>query len=202
LLSAAINLQLLEPAIANHISGERQPRVWRFARLVISWFAVSLFATAAFAVDPSKQMTQYAHTAWMTQDGFFRGSPFAIAHTKDGYLWVGTQSGLLRFDGVRFVPWSPEDGERLPSLEITRLLAARDGSLWIGTRLGLSHWKDQNLTNYPSNHEGIASILQDDKGTIWFTRINYPEGSGPLCRVLDSDVRCYGKSGGIPPFNV
>jgi signal transduction histidine kinase/ligand-binding sensor domain-containing protein len=197
-----MNLQLLEPAIATHISGARQPRAWRIARLVIGWFAVCLFATAAFALDSSKQVTQYAHTAWMIQDGFFRGSPFAIAQTKDGYLWVGTRSGLLRFDGVRFVPWSPGDGERLLSLEITRLLAAKDGSLWIGTRLGLSHWKDQKLTNYPSIHEGIASILQDDKGTIWFTRINYPEGSGPLCRVLGPDVRCYGKSDGIPPFNV
>lgn len=161
-----------------------------------------LAPNCARAVDPNKHITQYAHTAWMIQDGFFKGSPTSIAQTKDGYLWIGTKSGLLRFDGVRFVPWTPEHGEQLPSLEIIRLLASRDGSLWIGTRAGLSHWRDQRLTNYPSTRHGVGSILQDDEGTIWFTQIVPTEGSGLLCRVLAFDVQCYGKSDGFPSFAV
>ena len=73
-----------------------------------------LWATyTAWAVDPDKQISQYAHMAWRIQDGFFAGSPTAIAQTQDGYIWIGTDSGLLRFDGARLVCWSPENGERL-----------------------------------------------------------------------------------------
>lgn len=165
------------------------------------FFCASLLASNwALAVDPNRHITQYAHSAWMMQDGFFTGSPTSIAQTKDGYLWIGTKSGLLRFDGVRFVPWTSEHGEQLPSLEILRLLAAKDGSLWIGTRSGLSHWKDQKLTNYPSSRHGVGSIFQDDEGTIWFTGITSSEGL--LCRVLGSDVHCYGRSDGFPSFAV
>ena len=71
----------------------------------------------------AKRISQYAHAAWRIQDGFFRGNPSALAQTKDGYLWVGTDAGLLRFDGVRFVPWQAEHGERLPSAAVLGLLA-------------------------------------------------------------------------------
>src|SRR5229473_4399262 len=82
------------------------------------------------------------------QDGFFDGAPYSIAQTADGYLWIGGANGLLRFDGVRFVPWSPPLGKQLPSPVVAALLAARDGSLWLGTLSGLSHWTNQDLVNY------------------------------------------------------
>ena len=74
-------------------------------------FAVSLalfmmlFACAcAFALDPSLDVSQYAHTAWRIRDGFSKGITTAFAQTADGYLWLGTEFGLLRFDGVRIAP--------------------------------------------------------------------------------------------------
>src|SRR5688572_29302905 len=86
----------------------------------------------AIARDQDALLSQYAHTAWRLQDGVLPGAPRAIAQTADGYLWVGTSAGLLRFDGVKFVPFAPPGGERLRSPEVVSLLAARDGSLWIG----------------------------------------------------------------------
>src|ERR1700684_1403472 len=85
----------------------------------------------ASALTPSLDINQYAHTAWTVRDGFFKGSITSIAQTPDGYLWLGTESGLLRFDGVRSVPWQPPAGEHLPSSNIRKLLAARDERLWI-----------------------------------------------------------------------
>lgn len=68
--------------------------------------AVWFTPTTANAVDPSMHITQYAHSSWRLQDGFLSGAPTAIAQTTDGYIWVGTESGLFRFDGLSFMPWS------------------------------------------------------------------------------------------------
>ena len=101
-----MNLQLLEPAIAPHISGTRQWCASRSVRLVISLFAVWLFATAAFALDSQKAITQFVHTAWTEKDGA-PADIVAITQTKDGYLWLGTLTGLFSFDGVRFAHFVP-----------------------------------------------------------------------------------------------
>jgi ligand-binding sensor domain-containing protein len=55
---------------------------------------------------PGLDVSQYAHTAWKIREGFTKGFIYAIAQTPDGYLWLGTEFGLLRFDGVRNVPGS------------------------------------------------------------------------------------------------
>jgi ligand-binding sensor domain-containing protein len=90
-------------------------------------------ATSILAVDPNKHISQYAHTAWRIQDGIFTGAPNAITQTTDGYICIGTQTGLVRFDGVQFVPWTPLAGQRFFSgNSIFSLLAGNDGSLWIG----------------------------------------------------------------------
>src|ERR1700692_1063779 len=80
----------------------------------------------AFALDQSLDINQYAHTTWTIREGFFKGVIFSIAQTPDGYLWLGTEFGLLRFDGVRSVPWEPPTDEHLPGGRIRSLLAARD----------------------------------------------------------------------------
>jgi len=80
--------------------------------------------TTASAVDPALHISQYGHTAWRIKDGVFSGKVNAITQTTDGYLWIGTQGGLMRFDGVRFVPWTSSDGKHLPSANVTSLLGA------------------------------------------------------------------------------
>ncbi len=154
-------------------------------------------ATSAGAVDPSKRISQYAHTAWRIQDGIFTGAPSVITQTADGYLWIGTQAGLVRFDGVRFVPWSPPQGKRLLSNNIFSLLAASDGSLWIGTGANLARLKNGDLINYTDALGRINSILEDRNGTIWVTRSRVRDDAGPLCQAGDTKLRCFGKADGI-----
>ena len=125
-----MNLQLLEPAIAPYIPGTRQWCASRSVRPLISLFAVWLFATAVFALDPQKFITQFAHTVRTEKDGV-PADIVAITQTSDGYLWLGTWTGLFSFDGVRFTRFEPQAGEHLPAQSIRRLLAACDGSLWI-----------------------------------------------------------------------
>jgi len=152
--------------------------------------------SSAWAVNPSLHISQYAHTAWRIQDGVFSGAPNAITQTTDGYLWVGTTAGLLRFDGVRFVPWTSPDGKHLPSLDVTALLSARDGSLWIGMDGGLSHWDKTNLTNYEIKTERINAIIENRSGAVWLVR-NVGGNAGGLCQIIGLGMRCYGKADGI-----
>jgi signal transduction histidine kinase/ligand-binding sensor domain-containing protein len=159
------------------------------------------FASSAWAVDPSKHISQYAHTAWRGQDGVFSGTPRVFAQAADGYIWIGTTDGMVRFDGVRFVPWVPPNGQQLPSPRINYLLGARDGSLWIGTARGLSHWQDDHLTNY-LDHPGIVpSIAQAPNGSVWFVLANPAGVTGRLCQVMATDIQCHGKEEGIPELN-
>jgi signal transduction histidine kinase/ligand-binding sensor domain-containing protein len=171
-----------------------QRRRW-FIQFSLIWlFAVS----SLFALDPDRRISQYAHTAWRMQDGSFTGSPTVITQTKDGYLWIGTQTELVRFDGVRFVPGTTSRGVSLPQDKITSLLTARDGSLWIGTITGLSNLKDGTLHRYSNTVSGISKIIEDHEGTIWVTRYAATDGKGSLCRVTGRELQCYGKADGIP----
>ena len=132
------------------------------------------------------------------QDGVFSATPNVISQTPDGYLWIGTQSGLMRFDGARFVPATNVSGQPMPEVRITSLKSARDGSLWIGTAYGLHRLKDGELITYTNSPIGISTIIEDHEGTIWVTRYRITDGQGPLCRAADRQLQCYGKSDGIP----
>lgn len=152
----------------------------------------------AWAVNPDVYISQYAHSAWRVQDGVLNGSPYTITQTTDGYIWVGTLSGLLRFDGVRFTPWTPADGGRLPSAAIAYLLGASDGSLWIGMKGGLSRWKNNQLSTYPMPQGTVAGIAEDRNGEIWFTRAQTFDSAGPLCQIVAQQMRCHGEAEGVP----
>jgi len=196
------------------VSGGRNPawkcdNMWGTLRIVrtramqvlvpgILLAALVLHSPSAFAVDPSIHITQYAHSSWRVQDGAFRGAPVAITQTKDGYLWIGTDLGLVRFDGVRFVTWNSPSGERLLDPRVFSLLAARDGSLWIGTGYGISHWLSGKLINYPQLSGRIEAIAEDADGTVWLVRNQVTDGKGPLCRIRNEQFQCYGEAEGIP----
>jgi len=159
------------------------------ARLVLG--VISLLVVVcprAPALDPSLELTQYTHTAWTARDGL-RGSTRSIVQTPDGYLWIGAEFGLIRFDGVRFVPWVPPPGEGLPSPNIIALLAARDGTLWIGTLEGLASWKYGKLIRYPEIDGGVFALLEDHEGTVWVG------ASGRLCSIRGGKTECHGITG-------
>src|SRR6185295_12823840 len=73
----------------------------------IGALSLLLEAAPALALDPSLEVSQYGHAAWTARNGFSVGAIFAMAQTPDGYLWLGSEFGLFRFDGVQAVPWQP-----------------------------------------------------------------------------------------------
>jgi signal transduction histidine kinase/ligand-binding sensor domain-containing protein len=165
-------------------------------RAMVALGLVLVCCRCALALDPSVDVNQYAHTAWKVREGFAKGQITSIAQTPDGYLWLGTQFGLLRFDGVRNVPWEQISNQQLPSHAVGRLLAAHDGTLWIGTWNGLASWKDGKLTQYSElAGQYIFKLFEDRDGSIWVGATGMKIQIGQLCSIHNGSVHCDGEDG-------
>jgi signal transduction histidine kinase/ligand-binding sensor domain-containing protein len=167
----------------------------RVARALAMTFMLCLCCARSLALDPALDASQYAHTAWKIREGFSRSLITAVAQTPDGYLWLGTQSGLLRFDGVRNVPWQPPPGASIPDEHIRALLVGRNGTLWIGTEQGVASWREGALLTYPQlNAKFVTGLVEDRDGTIWVGAVSVP-GNGWLCTIQQARTECQGEDG-------
>jgi len=144
-------------------------------------------------LNPALDISQYGHNAWTVRDGFSVGTIFAMAQTPDGYLWLGAELGLFRFDGIRSVPWQPPAGQHLPSNPYS-LLVTRDGTLWIGTYAGLVSWNGDKLARYPEiGTQFVTSLLEDREGTVWAGTWGGSPGTptGRLCAIRSGRAQCH-----------
>jgi len=128
-------------------------------------------AAAASALEPSTSLANLGRQAWTMENGLPQNTVQALAQTSDGFLWLGTEAGLVRFDGVAFQTYDRNSNPALPGADIRCLLATRDGALWIGTNAGLAEWKNGKVTAYttrdglPAN--GILTLDEDANGALW-----------------------------------
>jgi ligand-binding sensor domain-containing protein/signal transduction histidine kinase len=138
----------------------------RYRTLLVLLGAVN----AVFALDPGKTLSQYSTSSWTQQQGLPQDTIRAITQTADGYLWLGTDEGVARFDGYEFTIFNRDHGD-LPSNSVTALAAARDGSLWIGTRSGLTRYKDNRFHTYTQKdgmtEDRVSSLFVDHAGMLW-----------------------------------
>src|SRR4029450_3446938 len=142
---------------------------------------------------------QYGHSSQLLGARFVRGIIRAITQTPDGYLWLGTDLGVFRFDGVRAVAWTPPLGARLPSGLVTALVAGRDGALWIGTSQGLVSWNGGRLTHHTAlSNMHITALLEDRSGTIWAGTT--ATGPAKLCALQTANAKCVGEDGTLGEF--
>ena len=134
--------------------------------------ALLLLSGAAFAaaLEPSTPPANFGRQAWAMENGLPQNTVQALAQTKDGFLWLGTEAGLVRFDGVEFETYDRNSTPALPGSDIRCLLVARDGALWIGTNAGLARWKDGGARTFttqdglPSN--GILALKEMGEGKV------------------------------------
>jgi diguanylate cyclase (GGDEF)-like protein len=141
-------------------------------RRALLTLAVAALAAPAASLDRSRAVTQYRHDAWSTREGLPQSSVESIAQTPDGYVWLGTQEGLARFDGVRFVVFDKANTPALRHNRVKALLADRDGSLWIGTEGGGIVRLRNGVFTTLGVAEGLPSpriyeLAQDAEGTVW-----------------------------------
>jgi diguanylate cyclase (GGDEF)-like protein len=126
----------------------------------------------ARALQPDKAFDHYVIDTWSIEDGMPQITAVCLAQDRTGYVWVGTQSGLSRFDGVRFVTFTPETEPALPGVWIRSLLADRQGRLWIGTYKGLALYEDGRFSPVPAADArrfpspDVHALVEQADGTI------------------------------------
>src|SRR3984957_5723049 len=102
------------------------------------WILVLLgFAYPLLALDPSRSLDHYGHQVWRTDSGLPQNTVHSVLQTRDGYIWLGTEGGLVRFDGIDFVTFDAENTPQLASDIFYGLFDDSSGPLWISTASGL-----------------------------------------------------------------
>ncbi|WP_158753728.1 sensor histidine kinase [Dyella sp. S184] len=145
---------------------------WNMARAFCGWLlaAIILLLSCQVHADPRPwTLDRYKHVAWTGKGGAPTGVA-TLAQTSDGYLWIGTDHGLYRFDGARFERF---DDKSSSSRAVFGLYASSDGGLWISYEQGgASFLKDGRLIHYGPkeglpDHSEIDGFVEDSHGAIW-----------------------------------
>src|ERR1035438_6747707 len=156
------------------VAGKSAAASWRkpnspLFRVVLGVLVAVCTSEWAKAQSPPPEGQRIIHQSWTFKEGAPE-SVEALAQTADGYLWLGTPSGLFRFDGIGFQLFRSPFGEQLPKTNVSTLFAPKTGGLWIGYRFGgLSFLKNGKLTNFkpPFAMGTIRSFAQDPHGIVW-----------------------------------
>jgi len=159
------------PMLANQPYDGSIMRMMRWVCFAIAWL-MCLALPRAHALEPDRALTQYFHRIWQVQQGLPQPSVLALRQTQDGYFWLGTQAGLVRFDGVRFVTISQVGGQELGTPWITDLVDDNQRTLWIATEdQGLIAIHDDQVQRY-TDRDGLPSndvrcLFVDKSGVVW-----------------------------------
>jgi ligand-binding sensor domain-containing protein/signal transduction histidine kinase len=131
-------------------------------KILILWFAL------AAAISPAENFTV---DSWGKDDGLPQSSVISLAQTPDGYLWLGTLNGLVRFDGNSFTHFNVANTPDLPANGIIFLFEDSHSNLWIGTDTAqLCAIQNGVLKNFPTDAADgkVTSAFEDQNGAVWF----------------------------------
>jgi len=158
-------------------------------------FALLLFCISLVAGAGEPELPNYFPRSWKTENGLPDNAVAAVVQTRDGYLWIGTYGGLVRFDGVRFTVFNSASTPGLQSDRVTSLFEDAQGALWIGHERGdLTRYSDGQFESLAVHETGvrrkISAIGADQDGDIWMLN---EEGTlvrardGATCALLNND---------------
>ena len=158
--------------------------------------AYCLAAHSAFALDPARRLTQYVHRIWQVSQGLPQAAIYSISQTHDGYLWLGTQTGLVRFDGVRFTSFENLTHSKLDHAWVVGMAEDRAGDLWLAAREdGLFRIRAGAVKHYtpldgmPGG--SVRGVALARNGDLW---VATAEG---LARVRDEKIERLGAAQGV-----
>ena len=152
--------------------------VWR-------WFLVAVLVVcvqSAHCLDPHRSLNQYGRQMWQTDNGLPQNTVRAVVQTFDGYIWLGTDDGLVRFNGNEFTVFNTENTPQLGSNSIQTLVVDHQNRLWVVTTGGLTLYSGRIFqkveTGLPTT--AVWFVHEDNKGRVWVAT------SGGLCLMGDS----------------
>jgi len=144
---------------------------FRHGLQVVVVSVLTAMPTTACALEPTTPLARLARQSWSMENGLPQNTVPVLLQSRDGYMWVGTELGLARFDGVSFRIFDHATNSAFPDAEVRCLLDAADGGLWVGTGDGLVLLKNGSTTLFTTNNglaaNSIRGMAQTTDGTIW-----------------------------------
>jgi ligand-binding sensor domain-containing protein len=140
-------------------------------RLWLGILLALLGALPAIALEPGRAMSEYGHRVWLSDSGLPQETVLCLLQTRDGYLWLCTSEGVVRFDGVRFTTFDHSNNPGLSIGAARTMYEDRQGGIWVGGNSGqVAHYKDGRFTAFPWNlgPANVLAILEDHEGAVWF----------------------------------
>jgi ligand-binding sensor domain-containing protein/signal transduction histidine kinase len=155
-----------------------------------------LCAGSAGGLDPGRAAGEFARRAWQTDSGLPQNTVHAVTQTADGYIWVATEEGLARFDGLSFRIFDRQNTPALKSNDVRALLAAgKAGDLWVCTGAGVARLSDGEWRTFTTADglasDDVASAYEDHAGHIWFAT------AAGLSRYADGKFTNFTKQDGL-----
>ena len=137
--------------------------------LLLGPAAASRAQTPASGLDPRMPISQYVHDVWTIDQGLPQNSVFAIAQGRDGYLWMGTETGLVRFDGVTFTTYNSANTTGLTDNYVSAIVVDREDRVWAGTWLGgvMRLGAGKSVSVAGTSGSFVNSLYEDRAGTLW-----------------------------------
>jgi len=135
--------------------------------------AAVCLAQPAYSIDPNRMLSQYIRDHWGVEQGFTGGSVTSFAQTPDGYLWIGTEKGLIRFDGLTFRPYQQAGPTTFPIGAVQALMTDAHGDLWIllqSTKI-LRYYDGKFELGREEAEFGITSVGRRGDGTALFSSL-------------------------------
>lgn len=165
--------------------------------LIVSALVVVTGPGTAAALDGAQSISQYVHDKWTSEQGLPQNTVDAILQTRDGYLWLATWEGIVRFDGARFVTFDSSSTPALGSNIIQALFEDEAGDLWIGTRGGGLTRRHAGRFETLTTRDGLPSnfvnaIVEDQRHDLW---IGTEAG---LCRLSNGRITPVRAADGLP----
>ncbi len=141
---------------------------YRLHRFIFPW--IVLITGTVWGLDPSKQIHEYQYGLWEETEGLPHYSINAITQTRNGYLWLATYYGVVRFDGKQFTPFDRLNTPAIKSNQIWCLATGADGTLWAGSAAGLLRLKDgewKQAAEDKLGNESVRSLFAAPNGELW-----------------------------------
>ncbi len=128
----------------------------------VLWALLLVLSHGALALDPQRSLAHYGHQSWRTDSGLPQNTVHSILQTGDGYLWLGTDGGLVRFDGIEFVTFDAENTPQFKSDTVSDLLQDASGTLWVSTAAGLLSYRSGGFRAF-TTAQGLPADM------VWFS---------------------------------